>query len=83
MISFQFSFREQIFDAEFVKGQIEYNRETVASYLQMDPSRLPGRVTAVTANAILPPDRLDRFRPWHAAAQDTVFDLIKADNEFD
>lgn len=83
MIAFHFNFREQSFNAEFVKGQIEYSRETVASYLRMDPARLPDRITGVTADSLLPPEKLDMFRPWHAAAQDTVFTLIKADNEFD
>lgn len=83
MIAFQFNFNEQTYEAEFVRGQIEYDRNTVAAYLSIDPRNLPERVSAVQAPVVIPPEKLNQFRQWHAAAQETVFTLIKADNEFD
>jgi len=83
MIAFQFSFKEQTYEAEFVRGQIEYDRNMVAAYLGIDPRNLPERVTAVAAPVVIPPEKLGQFRQWHAAAQETVFTLIKADNEYD
>jgi hypothetical protein len=83
MIAFQFNFNGQTYDAEFVRGQIEYDRNTVASYLGIESRHLPDRVSALQAPVVIPPDKLNQFREWHAAAQETVFTLIKADNEFD
>jgi hypothetical protein len=40
-------------------------------------------VSAAKALVVIPPEKLSQFRQWHAAAQETVFTLIKADNEFD
>jgi hypothetical protein len=43
MIAFQFNHNGQTYDAEFVRGQIEYDRGTVASYLDIDSRQLPDR----------------------------------------
>jgi hypothetical protein len=83
MIAFQFNYNGQTYEAEFVRGQIEYDRRTVAAYLGLDPRQLPDRVSAVQAPVVIPPEKLSQFRQWHAAAQETVFTLIKADNEYD
>jgi hypothetical protein len=83
MIAFQFNHNGQTFEAEFVRGQIEYDRGTVAAYLGLDPRQLPDRVSAAQASVVIPPEKLSRFREWHSAAQETVFTLIKADNEYD
>ncbi|MBD0257339.1 MAG: hypothetical protein ICV83_16595 [Cytophagales bacterium] len=83
MIAFQFNHNGQTFEAEFVRGQIEYDRGTVAAYLGLDPRQLPDRVSAAQAPVVIPPEKLNQFREWHSAAQETVFTLIKADNEYD
>jgi hypothetical protein len=49
MIAFQFNHNGQTYDAEFVRGQIEYDRGTVAAYLGLDPAQLPDRVSAAKA----------------------------------
>ena len=83
MIAFQFNYNGQTYEAEFVRGQIEYDRRTVATYLNIESRQLAERVAAAQAPVSIPPEKLNDFRQWHAAAQETVFTLIKADNEFD
>jgi hypothetical protein len=41
MIAFQFNYNGQTYEAEFVRGQIEYDRRTVASYLDIDSRNSP------------------------------------------
>jgi hypothetical protein len=83
MRTFDFNFQGQTFQAIFRQGHIFYRRDDIASYFQIEPSDAPLEVTAEQGQDILPEQKLDQFRDWHAKAQNTLFELIRVENEVD
>ena len=83
MRTFEFDYQGQTFKAVFRKGHIFYSRKEMATYFGVEPNGTPAEVTAAEGQELIPAQHLDRFREWHSAAQNALFELIRTDNEID
>jgi len=83
MRTFEFDHEGKTFKAIFRQGHIFYNQKEMTAYFGLEPGDAPAEITAAEAQELIPKPQLDRFREWHAAAQNALFTLIRTDNEID
>lgn len=83
MRSFEFNFRDQVFKGVFQNGAILYDREEMSSFFGIDSSSFPSEVRAAQVQHLLPAEKIDSFKEWHQTSQNTLFEIIKMDNEID
>jgi hypothetical protein len=82
MRTFEFEYENQPFKALFKEGMIRYDWEEIASYFGVENPSFQ-KVTSAEALALIPPDKVTSFRKMHQIAQDTLFEIIRIDNEID
>jgi hypothetical protein len=82
MRTFEFEYENQPFKALFKEGMIRYDWQEIASHFGVENPSFQ-KVTSAEALALIPPDKVDSFRKMHQIAQDTLFEIIRIDNEID
>jgi hypothetical protein len=83
MRTFEFDYQERPFKALFKEGMIRYDWQELADFFGVEPGDKSQQVTSAQALAMLPPSQSKSFREMHKTAQNTLFEIIRIDNEMD
>jgi hypothetical protein len=83
MRTFEFDYQERPFKALFKEGMIRYDWQELAAFFGVAPGDKSQQVTSSQALAMLPPSQSESFREMHKTAQNTLFEIIRIDNEMD
>jgi hypothetical protein len=82
MRTFEFEYENRPFKALFKEGMIRYDWQEIASHFGVGNPSFQ-KVTSAEALALMPPDQATSFRKMHQIAQNTLFEIIRIDNEID